>query len=61
MNRFGRPWGGLPDHGHVFDYLGAEKVTGKTGGNDLYGGKITLPLTTRCARLRRGAPRQWRI
>ena len=28
----------------LFDYLGAESVTGKAMGNDLDGGKITLPL-----------------
>jgi octaprenyl-diphosphate synthase len=28
----------------LFDYLGAQSVTGKAMGNDLEGGKITLPL-----------------
>ena len=28
----------------VFDYLGTESVIGKSSGNDLEGGKITLPL-----------------
>jgi len=28
----------------LFDYLGAESVIGKASGNDLEGGKITLPL-----------------
>ena len=30
----------------IFDYLGAEQETGKAGGSDLEGGKITLPLLT---------------
>jgi octaprenyl-diphosphate synthase len=30
----------------IFDYLGAEHVTGKAMGTDLEGGKITLPLIT---------------
>ena len=45
MNRFGRALGlAFQITDDLFDYLGAEKVTGKTGGNDLDGGKITLPL-----------------
>ena len=45
MNRCGRALGlAFQITDDLFDYLGAEKVTGKTGGNDLDGGKITLPL-----------------
>jgi octaprenyl-diphosphate synthase len=45
LNRFGRALGlAFQITDDVFDYLGAEKVTGKAMGNDLDGGKITLPL-----------------
>ncbi|HXL14925.1 MAG TPA: polyprenyl synthetase family protein [Methylomirabilota bacterium] len=45
LHRFGRALGlAFQITDDLMDYLGAEKVTGKAMGNDLDGGKITLPL-----------------
>jgi octaprenyl-diphosphate synthase len=45
LGRFGRAVGlAFQITDDVFDYLGAESVIGKAMGNDLEGGKITLPL-----------------
>jgi len=45
LHRFGRALGlAFQITDDLFDYLGAETVTGKALGNDLDGGKITLPL-----------------
>jgi len=45
MGRFGRAVGlAFQITDDLFDYLGAESVIGKAMGNDLDGGKITLPL-----------------
>ncbi len=45
LSRFGRALGlAFQITDDLMDYLGAEKVTGKAMGNDLDGGKITLPL-----------------
>ncbi len=45
LHRFGRALGlAFQITDDLMDYLGAEKVTGKAMGNDLEGGKITLPL-----------------
>lgn len=45
LGRFGRAVGlAFQITDDLFDYLGAESVIGKAMGNDLDGGKITLPL-----------------
>ncbi len=45
LHRFGRALGlAFQITDDLMDYLGAETVTGKAMGNDLDGGKITLPL-----------------
>jgi len=45
MGRFGRSLGlAFQITDDIFDYLGSQNVTGKAGGSDLEGGKITLPL-----------------
>ena len=45
MARFGRALGlAFQITDDIFDYLGSQNVTGKAGGSDLEGGKITLPL-----------------
>ncbi len=47
MLRYGRAVGlAFQITDDIFDYLGAENVTGKAMGSDLEGGKITLPLIT---------------
>ncbi len=47
MGRFGRSLGlAFQITDDIFDYLGSPDVTGKAGGSDLEGGKITLPLLT---------------
>ena len=45
LNRFGRALGlAFQITDDLMDYLGAEQITGKARGNDLDGGKVTLPL-----------------
>ncbi|HXF58589.1 MAG TPA: polyprenyl synthetase family protein, partial [Candidatus Saccharimonadales bacterium] len=47
LNRFGRALGlAFQITDDLMDYFGTEKITGKTRGNDLDGGKVTLPLIT---------------